>query len=83
MKYNRKNRTIVSGILVGVASIGAVASFFNVDWQEIGGFLLATLLFFAGIVLLALLTVVGFKLAGKLYRALAGTRQGDGPGDQE
>lgn len=69
MKYNRKNRAIVFGILVGLASIYALASYFNLDSGQLGEFLLGTVLFCAGIVLLAVCVIVLFKLPGVLLRA--------------
>jgi len=70
MKYNRKNRAIVSGIMVGVASIYAVASYFKVEWSELNSFMLATLLFCSGILLLAVLAIVLLKTAGALLNLL-------------
>lgn len=70
MKYNRKNRAIVSGIMVGVASIYAVASYFQVEWSELNSFMLATLLFFASIVLLSAIAIVVLKILGALLRRL-------------
>lgn len=75
MKYNRKNRAMVSGVMVGVASIYAVASYFKVDWSELGGFMLSTLLFVVGIVLLAVLAIILLKGAGALLGLLR--RQSD------
>jgi hypothetical protein len=82
MKYNRKNRAVISGLLVGVASIFAVASYFDLEFAEINGFVLSTLLFFGGIVLLALCAVVLFKLVGKLFALLRGSAQEE-PRDRE
>ena len=69
MKYNRKNRAIVFGILVGAASIFALSSYFNIDGGQLGEFLLGTLLFLVGIVLLAVCMIVLLKLPGLLLRA--------------
>lgn len=77
LRYNRKNRAIVSGILVGIASIYAIASHFDLSFGQLNDFLLATLLFFAGIVLLAALALVVFKSIARLAR---GKRE-KGPGE--
>jgi hypothetical protein len=70
-KYSRKNRAVLSGMLVGIASIYAVASYFDLNWSELGTFMLGTLLFFGGIVLLAALAVTVFKLIGRLVNGPA------------
>jgi hypothetical protein len=70
-KFNRKNRAVLSGMLVGIASIYAVANYFSLDWSELGSFLLGTLLFFGSIVLLAALALAVFKLISRLVRGVA------------
>lgn len=74
---------MLSGVLVGLASIGAVASYFSLDWSELYGFMMATLVFVAGIVVLALVAVVLVKLTGRLLRKLTGGSQDDNSGNQE
>jgi hypothetical protein len=81
-KFNRKTRAAISGMLVGIASIYAVANYFELDWAELGSFLLGTLLFFGSIVLLAAIAVTLFKLIGRLLRGKAGT-QDDGDSSLE
>lgn len=76
-KYNRKNRAILSGIMVGLASIFAVASYFDVQWDELQGFMLGTLLFFATILVLALVAILLFKGTGSLLRKIRGNAQDD------
>lgn len=70
-KFTKKNRAIVSGIFVGLASIFAVASNFDVPMGELVGFMVTTLIFFGAIVLLAGLAVLLFKLLGRLLRGKA------------
>lgn len=82
MKYSKKNRAMVSGILVGIASIGAVASYFNVEWSELTSFMYASVLFVFAILVLAAVTVVVIKLVGRLLKKLAGSSQ-DGNSDSE
>lgn len=77
LKYNRKNRAIVSGIMVGLASIYAVASYFNVEWAELNSFMLSTLLFFVTIVLLAVAAILLIKGLGRLIRIVRGLSQDD------
>lgn len=83
MKYNKKNRAVISGLLVGLASIYAVASYFDVGMAELNDFLLYTLLMVAGIVLLALLAVVALKLAGRLFGLLRRHQDDSPPHDRE
>ncbi len=59
---NKKTRNTLSGILVGVASVFAVINFADIPAEEVSSFVLTTLLFFALIVVLALLAVSVFKL---------------------
>ncbi len=61
-KMNKKTRNTLSGILVGVASVFAVINFADIPAEEVSSFVLTTLLFFALIVVLALLAVSVFKL---------------------
>lgn len=67
-KYSRKNRAIISGIGVGLASIYIIASHFNVDFSELNRFMLTTVFFFVGIVLLAAVTVLVLKGLARLLR---------------
>lgn len=60
-KRNKKNRAIVSGILVGLASIFAIASQFDLELNVLNSFMISTLLFIFFIVLLAALAVLAFK----------------------
>lgn len=62
---------MISGILVGVASIFAVINFADIPAEEIRFFILTTLLFIAGIVVLALLAVTVFKLLGWVKNRIA------------
>jgi len=68
-RFNRKNRAVISGILVGLASIYAVAMHFKLDMATLNTFMLSTLLFFAVIVLLAGVTVLLFKGIAALLRS--------------
>lgn len=65
-KVNRKTRAVISGILVGVASIYLVAHQFDVDLSTLNNFMLSTLLFFGVIILLAAVTVLLIKGIGRL-----------------
>lgn len=67
--YNKKNRAIVSGIFVGLASIYAIASHFDMEQNLLNSFLFSTVLFFVGIVLLAALALLAFKGVTKLFRS--------------
>lgn len=67
-RYSKKNRAIISGIGVGLASIFAIASHFDLEMDEITQFMVATLTFFVGIVLLAACTVLLFKGLARLLR---------------
>ena len=77
MKYSRKNRAVISGIMVGLASIFAVASYFKVQWNELQGFMLSTVLFLVAILLLAATAVLLLKGAGSLLRKLRRGTQDD------
>lgn len=61
-KINKKTRNVISGILVGIASVYAVINFADIPAEEVRFFIGATLLFFVGIVVLALIAVSVFKL---------------------
>lgn len=67
-RFNRKTRTVISGVLVGLASIYAVAMHFKLDFATLNGFLVSTLLLIAAIVLLAAVTVLLFKGVSTLLR---------------
>ena len=84
-KMNRKTRNVISGILVGLASVFAIINFADVPPGEVKDFLLATALFFFGIVLLAFLAVTVFKLLGWAGRAALGDdeKRGQDDGDRE
>lgn len=60
-KINKKTRNVISGILVGIASVYAVINFADIPAQDVRSFILATVLFILGIVVLALLAVSAFK----------------------
>ena len=57
-------------VLVGVASLFAIINFADLPAEEINNFLLSTALFFAAIVILALMAVAGFKLLASAGRLL-------------
>ena len=82
-KMNKKTRNVVSGILVGVASLFAIINFADLPAEEINSFLLSTALFFAGIVLLALVAVSVFKLLGWIGRALFASDGDEGESDRD
>lgn len=67
-KYSKRNRAILSGFLVGLASIYLIAEHFNVELSELNSFMLTTVVLFLLIVLLAALTVVAFKGVAHLLR---------------
>ena len=69
-KMNKKTRNVLSGILVSIASLFAVINFAEVPTSEVSNFIFSTVLFFLGIVFLALVTVSLFKLAGYLRNSL-------------
>jgi hypothetical protein len=78
-KYSKKNRAIVSGIFVGLASIYAIASHFDVDIGVLNEFMVATVGLFLLIVVLAAVTVVLFKGVSRLLR---GKDDDAGPGSK-
>ena len=67
-KMRKKTRNVLSGLLVGVASIFAVINFADVPAADVRDFLLSTAVFFVSIVALALVAVSIFKLLGWLGR---------------
>jgi phosphotransferase system glucose/maltose/N-acetylglucosamine-specific IIC component len=69
-KINKKTRNVISGILVGIASVYAVINFADIPAQDVRSFILATVLFIVGIVVLALLAVSVFKLLAWLKNRL-------------
>jgi len=60
-KMNKKTRNVISGVMVGVASLFAIINFADIPADEVGSFLFSTALFFIGIIVLAFLTVLVFK----------------------
>ncbi len=65
-KLSRKNRNIISGLLVGLASIYAVAAYVDMPREDLHTFLLTTIVFVLGIILLAVVGVLVLKTLGKL-----------------
>ena len=80
-RMQKKTRNIISGIMVGLASVFAVINYADIPADDVLGFVLSTLALFVGIVLLALLVVSLFKLVITLKRRLTG--QTDNPADYE
>lgn len=64
-RLSKKNRNTISGLLVGLASLYAVSTYMEVPQQQLNTFLLGTLLFFVGILILASLAILILKLLGK------------------
>ena len=60
-KGNRKNRTIVTGILVGIASIIVVTVYVDIPREQVIEFLVATFMFVLGIILLAVVAIIVLK----------------------
>ena len=69
-KMNKKTRNVVSGIMVSIAAIFAVISFTDIPESDVQSFILSTVIFFIGIVLLALVAVSIFKLFSWLKNCL-------------
>lgn len=67
-KYSKRNRAIISGFLVGLASIYLIAEHFNVELSELNSFMVTTIVLFLLIVGLAAVTVVVFKVLVRLLR---------------
>ncbi|MDT8399122.1 MAG: hypothetical protein RQ899_10955 [Pseudomonadales bacterium] len=65
-KLSKKNRNILSGLLVALASVYTVAAYLDLTREELFGFLLQTLLFVVGTIVLAVLTVLLFKGLAKI-----------------
>lgn len=66
-RYNRKNRAIVSGILVALASIYAVASHFKVSFDELLRNFVFMLGLLFGIVVVAGLAILLIKGIQKIF----------------
>ena len=75
-KISKKTRNVISGILVGIASVYAVVNFADIPAQEVRSFILTTVLFIVGIVVLALLAVSTFKLLGWLKNRVTSDADG-------
>lgn len=80
-KMHKKTRNVISGLLVGFASVFAVINFVDMPADEVRDFIISTVLFFVIIVLLALLAVSTFKALGWLKGKLRGS--GDDGQDQD
>ena len=70
-KLSKKNRNSLSGILVGLASIYAVSVYLDISREQLGGIFISSLLLFSMILILAILTIVVLKLAGRLIQKMA------------
>jgi len=71
LKLGKKNRNTISGLLVGLASIFAVSTYMKIPGEELQGFLVATLLFFCMILLLAILGIIVIKLLTNLKNKIS------------
>lgn len=69
-RISRKNRNIISGILVGLASIYALVVYFDIPRDDLNEFFFATLLFFLAILVLAIVSLSLLKGLAALKRAL-------------
>ncbi len=81
-RISRKNRNIISGILVGLASIYALVVYFDIPRDDLNYYLFATLLFFGTIIVLAIACIALLKGLAALKRALFDKR-GDQDSDRE
>jgi hypothetical protein len=70
-KLSKKNRNTISGLLVGLASLYAISVYMEISREELRNFLTSTLLFFALILVLAILAISGIKLLSKLKQKLS------------
>jgi multisubunit Na+/H+ antiporter MnhE subunit len=78
-KYSKRNRAIISGFLVGLASIYLIAEHFNVELSELNSFMITTIVLFLLIVVLAAVAVVVFKVLGRLLRGKEDSNDDAGP----
>lgn len=81
-KLSKKNRNTISGLLVGLASLYAISVYMEISREELRNFLTSTLLFFALILVLAILAISGIKLLSKLKQKLS-TTIGDSDHDKD
>lgn len=65
-KFSKKNKNIIAGLLVGVTSLYVVINYTKMPADDVRDFFLATFLFFLGIIVLATVAVVFFKMISKL-----------------
>ena len=72
---NKKTRNVLSGLLVGLASVFAIINFADIPADEAGKFLLSTAIFFFSIVILAFVAVSFFKLLGWLRTAMTSSEK--------
>jgi len=70
-KLSKKNRNTISGLLVGLASLYAISVYMEISREELRNLLTSTLLFFALILVLAILAISGIKLLSKLKQKLS------------
>jgi hypothetical protein len=78
-KYSKRNRAILSGFLVGLASIYLIAEHFNVELSELNSFMVTTIVLFLVIVGLAAITVALFKGLAHLLRGKHDRDDGPAP----
>jgi uncharacterized membrane protein YuzA (DUF378 family) len=81
-KLSKKNRNTISGLLVGLASLYAISVYMEISQEELRNFLTSTLLFFAFILVLAIIAISGVKLLSKLKQKL-GTATEDSDHDKD
>jgi hypothetical protein len=60
-KASKKSRNIISGLLVCVAAIYAVSSYFDIPQSEINAFFVGSAFLVLGIITLAVITVLLIK----------------------
>jgi hypothetical protein len=80
----RKNSLgMFSGLALGLASIYALAVYFNLTADELKGFVLSTATLLAAMFILAVLLVGLIKLSGKLLRMFSSKDHEDSGNDQQ
>ena len=68
IKVRKKTRTVIAGVMIGVACLWGVAMWQDVSARQLLNVLLGSLALILGIMLMAILIIVTLKGVGKLIR---------------
>jgi len=77
LKIRKKTSSIIAGILIGITCLWGISMWQDISPQQLLDMLLGSLVFIFGIMLLALMIIMAFKLLLKLIRPNKDDREND------